>query len=123
MWFRDVNKSVNKRADELNKILHIRFEGNLKMRILNQSKHNHWSILRSKKYNNYCSNYGSFWSCEAWFRLSWWRNNTPICTKKYLPTANFESNIQGAYLYYDLNDKKLIRSGKVARRGFDIRHK
>ena len=33
------------------------------------------------------------------------------------------SNVQGAYFYYDLNNEQWIRSGKVARRGFDVRHK
>ena len=41
----------------------------------------------------------------------------------YLMIANVESNLQGAYLYYDMNDNKWIRSGKVTGRGFDVRHK
>ena len=38
---RRVNESVNKQVDELIKILHIRFERHVRLRILNQSKHNH----------------------------------------------------------------------------------
>ena len=43
--------------------------------------------------------------------------------RNYLLTLNVESNVQGAYFYYDLNNEQWIRSGKVARRGFDVRHK
>ena len=42
---REVNESVNKQADELIKNLHIRFERHVRLRISNQSKHNHWSLL------------------------------------------------------------------------------
>ena len=30
--------------------------------------------------------------------------------RNYLLTANVESDLQGAYLYYDLNDERWIRS-------------
>ena len=43
--------------------------------------------------------------------------------RNYLLTLNVESNVQGAYFYYDLNNEQWIRSGKVARRGFDVRYK
>ena len=43
--------------------------------------------------------------------------------RNYLLTANVESNLQGAYLYYDLNDEKGIRSDEVTGRGFDVRYK
>ena len=36
-----VNESLTKQADELIKILHIRFERHLRLRITNRSKHNH----------------------------------------------------------------------------------
>ena len=79
----------------------------------------------NEKYYNYCSNHGSFWSYEAWFKLSWWSSNTTLLStpRNYLLTANIESDLQGVYLYYDLNDKTWIRSGKVTGRGFDVRHK
>ena len=42
--------------------------------------------------------------------------------RHYLLTANIEWSLQSAYLYYDLNDEKLIRSGKVTGRILDVRH-
>ena len=38
--------------------------------------------------------------------------------RNYLLTVNVESNLQDVYLYYDLNDEKWIRTGKVIGRAF-----
>ena len=46
---RKVNESLNKQAEELIKILQTRFERHVRLRISNQSKHNHWSSLWSIK--------------------------------------------------------------------------
>ena len=46
---RKVNESLNKLAEELIKILQTRFERHVRLRISNQSKHNHWSSLWSRK--------------------------------------------------------------------------
>ena len=41
---------------------------------------------------------------------------------QFVKVEEKESKLQGAYLYYDSNDGKWIRSGKVTRRGFRVRH-
>eukprot|EP00957_Ditylum_brightwellii_P110481 8425885-Ditylum_brightwellii.AAC.1 len=43
-------------------------------------------------------------------------------SKFLLATSNTKSTQQGAYMYYNNNNMKLIRSGKVTMRGFSVRH-
>ena len=124
LLIRVVNESLTKQADELIKILHIRFERHLRLRITNRSKHNHWSLLWSRK------NITVIAAIMVLFDhvkrdLSCLDESTTLLSThgNYLMIANVESNLQGAYLYYDMNDNKWIRSGKVTGRGFDVRHK
>lgn len=124
LLIRVVNDSLNKQADELIKILHIRFGRHLRLRITNRSKHNHWSLLWSRK------NITVIAAIMVLFDhvkrdLSCLDEATTLLSipGNYLMIANVETNLQGAYLYYDMNDNKLIRSGKVTGRGLDVRHK
>ena len=51
-------------------------------------------------------------------------NNATLLADKYsfVMVGGDEQEKQGTYLYYDLNDGKLIRSGKVTGRAYTIRH-
>ena len=40
----------------------------------------------------------------------------------FLMVSKSEANLQGAYLYYDMNNEVWIHSGKVTGHGFRVRH-
>jgi len=110
-------------SDTLNILLCSRLRDHVKKKIKDSKKHSHWSLKWV------ASNFGrvaaimqlnghikSDLEClEADSTLLGSENNFCLAT-------NDESKQQGAYLYYDQNDRKWIRSGKVINRSFAIRH-
>ena len=120
----EVTDDMMKRADTLQQILLFRMTYHLKRRIEDKAKHNHWSMLWSKRN---MAQVASIMVMLGHIKLDLecMRDITSTLLTnpdKYLPAEGYEKDLQGAYLYYDSNDSKWIRSGKVTRRGFAVRH-
>ena len=67
---REMDKKLNKQADEFIKILHTRFEFIQDCAFLSNQSIIIGHYCSEEEYNNYCSNHHSFWSCETCYELS-----------------------------------------------------
>ena len=120
----DVTEELTRRADTLQKTLLFRFTYHVKRRIEDKSKHNHWVMRWSRRNMAQVAGIMTLFNhvkkdLECMQDIS----STLLGGKnQFVKVEEKESNLQGAYLYYDTNDGKWIRSGKVTRRSFGVRH-
>ena len=118
----DVSEDCYSKADNLQKILLSRLTNHIRRRIQEKQKMEHWCLQWA------ASNFAQMsalivLSDHVKEDISCLDNNATL-----LKTAIFFVKVegdeivkQGAYLHYDNNDGKWIRSGKVTGRGFTIR--
>ena len=116
---------IKKKADILQQTLLFRMSYHIKRRIEDKSKHSHWAIKWSQK------NMAQVSAIMILFNhvkpdLECMRDTTSTLLAGPWSFVSAETDkekkLQGAYLYFDINDEKWVRSGKVTRRGFEIRH-
>ena len=119
-----INDETIKRADSLYKSLSNRLTRHIRRRISDQKKREHWCLQWESK------NFAPMAALMILFghikeEIDCLGDNSTLLksAEYFIPAENEQSKLQGAYLHFDKNDEKWIRSGKVTGRGFDMRNK
>jgi hypothetical protein len=113
------------KADELVTRLKERHPVHIQKRVTHEQKQSHWCWKLAKK-NLLVSSALMILSEHVKEDLSVVGHNDDLLTmnqSRFLLCRDVPSMREGAYLYFNRNNHRIIRSGKVTRHGFDVHHK
>ncbi len=119
----NVSVSNNEKADLLLIKLREQFKSHVKAQVKQSSKQNHW-VLEFAYKNLPVIAAATLLSNYLKIELKCLTKNACLLgynSNQFIPCLVFPRR-EGAYLYYDVNREVFVRSGKVVRRGFQVRH-
>ena len=118
-----VTDEIGTKADILQRVLNTRLTKHLNICIEQNNIRKHWSFAWARKNMGVVSALMTLYDMVKDKVIMLDENSTLLKSKdNYILVGADESNKHGAYLYYDNNDEKWIRSGKTTGNPFIVRH-
>ena len=116
-----ISEEDKQKADELGRVLRHRYHIHVKRRVMDENKRTHWSLKLAYKNLSVCAAV-MILSDHVKEDLRFLGDSSCLLAiPRFFVQCRSVPTKEGAYLYFDTNRFCFIRSGKVARRGFEVR--
>ena len=118
----EVNDKLKMKADKIQRLLKVRLTRHLNIRVEKEKLREHWSFQWARKNMHAMAGYMAIYDMTKNDIITLDENATLLKTSDNFLSIENTPNKHGAYLYWDVNDEKYVRSGKTTGNPFSKRH-